>query len=352
MSIHSVFSEEEDKMILDNSISTKELSARIGKTKQQIWSRRNYLKALMPVPQGDTFLTQKRKELGIGTYQLGQMLGVSQSMASNYLTGRHSPDKNTAKKICEILNIDPKEGNKYFKEAKAAFKRKNTDKNKTKADAPVKSEENPSKYKERTWWNQKRLETQFNIKDIAQYTDRSEFYIGEAFNGYLVPTDKTIRKLCEFYDVDFEEGRAHFIEDNKLRHLGYIGKKPPEKEEKKITVKTKDKPSKKVKIKSKKEVQKPQNNVESKPETKTNVKVKGTVVPKETNLSKDKILKELYKEVSFDVFMKVADAIDSGDIDKITELVYGKVSFDSFRAILRITADNNGLATEEQGRAV
>lgn len=64
--------------------------------------------------------------------------------------------------------------------------------------------------KKQTFWNEIRVKANCRYSDIADLIGRSQSFCSMLFSGELMPVDKTIEKLCDFFDVDFDTGKREF----------------------------------------------------------------------------------------------------------------------------------------------
>ena len=61
-----------------------------------------------------------------------------------------------------------------------------------------------------TFWSKQRIEKRMTIKEIADTIGLPEKKVGGYFTGMLMPSEQTIRDLCELFDVDYHTGNLEF----------------------------------------------------------------------------------------------------------------------------------------------
>ena len=179
-----------------------------------------------------------------------------------------------------------------------------------------------------TWWNRKRVECNIRYKDlVSAFDDVGSSSWGGYFSGQVMPSDGVIEKLCNFFDVDFDEGKAHFAED----HKEWVSEHHTAKQVAKSGA---------MEIEKKDAFFVRQRN--TKPQE---VEVEFTVVRTNTTSEQEATLfSMLYGKVSYEVFSAFHDAIKRGAGDPM-ELIYGAVSYDEYRQIEGVL--NNELSGAE-----
>lgn len=61
-----------------------------------------------------------------------------------------------------------------------------------------------------TFWNKQRVEKGLTHREIAEYLHKDHKKVAAYFSGFLLPTDDTIRQLCDLFDIDFHTGNLEF----------------------------------------------------------------------------------------------------------------------------------------------
>ena len=160
----------------------------------------------------------------------------------------------------------------------------------------------------KTWWNELRVSRNFRFADLVELfpTITNGDSIGAWFSGQYVPKDEYIKILCDFFDVDFEEGKAHFIADHKIWESS----------------KHKDSRITTGKALGRGEM-----------ETTGESVLKGTTRP--ATESKADIFEMVYGKLSYELFRKFCDLVAVSDANAL-ELIYGKVTFEEFITIWNI----------------
>ena len=65
-----------------------------------------------------------------------------------------------------------------------------------------------------TWWNMLRVERNIRYKDLVEVIKPRQGIstVASFFTGQHVPNEKIGRQICDFFDVDYDEGVRHFAE--------------------------------------------------------------------------------------------------------------------------------------------
>lgn len=160
-----------------------------------------------------------------------------------------------------------------------------------------------------TWWNKVRVERNIRIRDLLELFPEYQTFstIGAWFTGQFVPKDKHIRVLCDFFDVDFDEGKRHFIEDHERWES--------------------------TKRKGKRAVTGTAEGVMK--ELVTGTGDAKSVIKTKTEEPKKDIFEAVYGKLPYDLFRTFCDLVAHSDKNAL-ELVYGKVSYEDFMLIQEV----------------
>ena len=158
-----------------------------------------------------------------------------------------------------------------------------------------------------TWWNKLRVERNIRYKDLMElFNYKSQSAIGGWFSGQRIPSDENIAILCDFFDVEFEEGKRHFVTDNE--HW--------------VSENHKDKRSTTGTAEGIARIATGESEVkEHKAWAKTGEE------PEEERQTD--IFEMVYGKLPYDLFRKFADLV-AGKDDNALSLIYGKVTFEEF----------------------
>lgn len=77
------------------------------------------------------------------------------------------------------------------------------------------SKRRPRTFKD-TFWCRKRVEQNITVQEIADAVHLSTGIVGMYLTGQRMPTDATIKQICDLFDVDFLEGKSEFTKACKL----------------------------------------------------------------------------------------------------------------------------------------
>lgn len=67
-----------------------------------------------------------------------------------------------------------------------------------------------------TFWSQKRLESGLTLDKLSSDIGIAVGALRTYLDGEHIPREYAMRKICHYFDVDFVEGRLHFIEDHEV----------------------------------------------------------------------------------------------------------------------------------------
>ena len=173
-----------------------------------------------------------------------------------------------------------------------------------------------------TFWNNLRTERNVEFKELGEFMDMSYSTICKWFTGNSVPMDKHIKTLCDFFDVDFETGKAEFIKANNE----YVSSRSPENLDEHIEV------ADQVML-SNDEVSDSKKDVTEILEDEGFAKASEVVCPEST------ILKMVYGKIPYDTFFKFITLVVDGTGNPLEE-IYGQVTFEEYETIRSILIDD------------
>lgn len=150
--------------------------------------------------------------------------------------------------------------------------------------------------KKDTFWNKQRVEKGLTLKEISELVGEKEKTVSAYFTGFLMPSDSTIKTLCDLFDVDFHTGNLEF----QHAHRDYVG-------EHDLTLKCSSKK------KGKKELN-----------------------------SEEDVLDALYGVLSCKEFIDIYNAFDgyAGDTTDARRILYSKVDYDTYNRIIEILEES------------
>lgn len=64
--------------------------------------------------------------------------------------------------------------------------------------------------KKDTFWNKQRVEKGLTLKEISELIGEKEKTVSAYFTGFIMPSESTVRTLCDLFDVDFHTGNLEF----------------------------------------------------------------------------------------------------------------------------------------------
>lgn len=161
------------------------------------------------------------------------------------------------------------------------------------------------------FWNRKRVEANFRIRDIAELLGGSESKWGMYFSGQIMPPTIAVTKLCDLFEVDFNEGFDAFRETHEswkatggTRTL-ITGESDRKKSKQKVT-----RTVKKYEVK------------------------KSEDVAERSGVAVDKVLAILYDILSFEEFNAVEARLRAGK--DFRDLIFRKVDYETYSRVCLI----------------
>ena len=156
-----------------------------------------------------------------------------------------------------------------------------------------------------TFWGRLRVQNGITVREIADLLGMKEGYVGMLFTGQRMPTDDTIKTLCEFFSVDILTGTQEFKNAHRAWDAEY------ERTGMQVLAKTP------TRAPHTPEVKKPDK-------------------PDEQSDPSLPILSRLYTKVSCEDFLKIKEILDNTPDDaNVFEAIYGNVPFRTFVTIYR-----------------
>lgn len=254
-----------------------------------------------------TWWNKKRMEQNVTYQELSELLNLSGSKAHNiskYFIGDHLAPDEIIQKICDIFDVPFEEGKKHFLED--LRNRKGQDDRYT------------ARGHYKTWWNEKRVKANVSYKNIIERMDtkHSQAHIVNCFIGKSMPSDYLITKICDIFDVPFDEGKSHFFNDwdghnSKNRLVEQI--RPEENPEIKFDIFVGNTPTEE----GEKEVDDAMDNYNM------------------GMFDRESILKKVYGNVDFDTYLIIDEALLVGSSNDILKNIYGKIPFDAYQEVLK-----------------
>ena len=161
------------------------------------------------------------------------------------------------------------------------------------------------------FWNQKRIEVGLRFDDIAEATGLNSKTLCNYFAGSGMPSDKAIKAICNFFDVDEVRGKSEFIkihdswDAQHTRSLALSAKKS--KKNKEII----DIPASEA----------------------ITSEADDTYKIAEINIT---LGNAIYGKVDYDTFLKVLDAAYKSDKSTIGEALYGVLDYDTWLTVTNL----------------
>ena len=150
-----------------------------------------------------------------------------------------------------------------------------------------------------TWWNRLRVEKNIRYQDLSDLFGGCPSMWGGYFSGQHMPKEDAIKKLCDLFDVDYEEGLREFA----LAHRNWES--------------------------SQHKGVRPVRTGDAEPYEK---KAYIRAAPINTAEHVSDIKQIIYGKVSYSVFVEFCTMLEQDGFDAIGYL-YGKVPYDIFRQI-------------------
>lgn len=153
------------------------------------------------------------------------------------------------------------------------------------------------------FWNRLRVERNIRYRDLADLFGGSVQKWGFYFSGKVLPDINTIKQLCDFFDVDINDGAEEFRKAHAIYEVG-----------------------------TKKRVA--TNGLSEHTERSASIRVAGepTQQPEPSGISRTDIFKAVYGKLPYDTFLVFCDMISCDEGDPL-ECIYGRVSYREYTII-------------------
>lgn len=170
-----------------------------------------------------------------------------------------------------------------------------------------------------TFWNLLRVQNKMTLGDLSDVTGYKTYNISNWFVGKSMPNDGEIRVFCDWFGVPFEKGKLEFQNGYTIYHGGHgtITKEP-----RKATQSTLEDVSEYTVNKEIESVEEIQHNAFEHNNT------------KDTN--KETIVSLLFYELSYEEWRKLDNEYDSADPMAILRGLYKNVSFETFLRVAQL----------------
>jgi transcriptional regulator with XRE-family HTH domain len=194
-----------------------------------------------------------------------------------------------------------------------------------------------------TFWSKKRVENGFKVEDIASYLEISVQTAGQYLTGQQMPSEDIIRKMCDLFDVDFNEGSLAFQHANKewtssrgKEHNVIRGPRPEKPVSKRHRNRKKPAEGLRLYPVHTEIIEEPI--PEPVPEKPAVAKIEDLIAIKSDSdvICRNKILTLLYGQVDYDTFHRFT--IDTLN-DDLIRLIYNKVDLDIFLEVEALIKD-------------
>jgi transcriptional regulator with XRE-family HTH domain len=154
------------------------------------------------------------------------------------------------------------------------------------------------------FWSRKRLEVGLSIRDVAEAIHFSTGITGMYFTGQRMPTETTIKQICDLFDVDIIEGTREFVNACRFWDAEFG-------------------------VKSRLRV---------KPEVLDNYKVSSWAnvdnEPEQSEIVCESVLRELYRKIPYEDFETILEGNVGGT--EVLKLAYKKVDFDTYIKLVKL----------------
>ena len=252
----------------------------------------------------DTFWNRKRHELGLTTVQIAAQIGKNQSMASNYMTGRHMPSHDVILQFCKVFNMT-------FPAAEEQFIKVYQDRHSEGIQKRITSDPKPEhngdgrcvsaiiSNESNTFLNQLRVKRGCPLRELAKAVGVCPSSARKYLIGQFMPSDDRIKIMCDILGIDFATGKREFEKAFKAAHRG-------------------------------------KNFIENKNREVT-IKETSADMPAEPNLKRE-IREMIYKKVEFEVYDYVDDKLQFGYYDEVLKYLYlyGNLDFKTYDKIQKL----------------
>jgi len=262
----------------------------------------------------DTPLNDLRIEKNLTVSEIAKRMGLSVGTISILFNHTKTPTKDTLMKLAEVFDM----------EYAALCKRIGVDTESLQTKRMAKN----------TFWNRIRTEAGLTINEVAEGIGKQgkRVMIGKYFTGEAMPSDDTIRAICNLFDIDFTKGKEEFIN----AHIVWLPRngKPDVAAKKNVRAKVT-----KTSTATRKLAETAFDNLETIPLNGRLMTKKDEVTPapetvKDTTFNTEDIERRVYGNVSYDEFNFVRDNIRNAKSgDSVLETIYGKVDCATYNTV-------------------
>lgn len=265
----------------------------------------------------DTPLNNLRVSRGMTVPEVAAAVGTSKGNVYAWFAGQFNPPSEYCRKLATLFEVSEDEilSMLAYRDPDAR-----------------KIPHSPYTFKDNFWSNLRVLKkyTLKNISDTLGHPTVPISTLGMYFSGSAMPDDRTIKRLCDMFGVDFLKGQCAFAEAHRrykvqhTRDLVATDKQPPKKRAQPVFNYTPE------------PVSTPTTELEPIVEATPIVKVTPTVETK-PSINITDICSIIYGHIPYSEYVKVIDILNSDkDNAKILNIIYGKVDFETYIKLTKI----------------
>lgn len=259
----------------------------------------------------DTPLNALRVSRGMTVPEVADAVGTSKGNVYAWFAGQFNPSPEYCRKLAALFEVSEDE-------IMSMLAYRDPDSHKV--------PHSPYTFKDNFWSNLRVLK-KYTLKTISETLGHPTIPIptlGMYFSGAAMPDDRTIKRLCNMFGVDFLKGQCAFAEAHRrykvqhTRDLVATDRQPPKKRAQPVFSYTPEPVSTPT--------------VESKPIVET----KPVVNPK-PSLDIESVSRIIYGHIAYSEYISVLELLKSGENKSdILNRVYGKVDFSAFAELTKI----------------
>lgn len=295
----------------------------------------------------NNFWNQLRKERGLSFSTIAKILNCSNTAVRYYFMGYRMPSTDIVQKLCEGFNVEFETGMQEFRNMYKAYKAGHSQetapkKVKTATGNGLYGKTNAFKADPNNFWKCTLQTSGKTFRDVAKDTGLGYSSIQMYFRGFVMPSEGVVKRLCDYFSVDYSEGLAEF----KAIYRAW-GEANPEFEAFRNTYRRKSEGSKSPRRAT---VQGALTDVAAKLSEPATVDIEQPVIEVENSYvvyaiteQADEILKQLYNKLSYAEFKNVASQLSkvaaySGSVKdtSLLESIYNVVDCPTFVHIVRV----------------
>lgn len=160
-----------------------------------------------------TFWNELREKNNLSLEDISEITGIKVAGVSSNFSGRNIPRGPALEKYCKLFDISIEQGKEEFQKAHEQYIALKNGEPSVVIEEPkeILAKDSSPNVVDYTFWPSTFANSQFTIKDVADYLNVDEAKVEKYFTGEVVPNFNQIRMLCGLYGgIDLTSGKDAF----------------------------------------------------------------------------------------------------------------------------------------------